>query len=199
MKLPNTMLIGGVDPVDLYLIALNSHDGTSAFRLMVSPVRVVCANTQAAAISRARSSFLIRHTSGARGYIEEARHALGLTFAYAEAFQAEADALIAQSFTDAQFAEIVTQLWPVDEKSERSKTIGANRSHALNRLWRRSPTNTVIRGTRWAAYQAITEYTDHYAPVADKRNPDGARAERALTSTSVGQVKTRAFDLLRTA
>jgi hypothetical protein len=39
----------------------------------------------------------------------------------------------------------------------------------------------------------------HYAPVADKRNPDGARAERALTSTSVGQVKTRAFDLLRTA
>jgi phage/plasmid-like protein (TIGR03299 family) len=199
MKLPNTMLIGGVDPVDLYLIALNSHDGTSAFRLLVSPVRVVCANTQAAAISRARSSFSIRHTSGARGYIEEARQALGLTFAYAEAFQAEADALIAQSFTDAQFAEIVTRLWPVDEKSERSKTIAANRSHALNRLWRRSPTNTVIRGTRWAAYQAITEYTDHYAPVADKRNPDGARAERALTSTSVGQVKTRAFDLLRTA
>jgi phage/plasmid-like protein (TIGR03299 family) len=199
MKLPDTMLIGGVDPVDLYLIALNSHDGTSAFRLLVSPVRVVCANTQAAAISRARSSFSIRHTSGARGYIEEARQALRLTFAYAEAFQAEDDALIAQSFTDAQFAEIVTQLWPVDEKSERSKTIGANRSHALNRLWRRSPTNTVIRGTRWAAYQAITEYTDHYAPVADKRNPDGARAERALTSTSVGQVKTRAFDLLRTA
>jgi len=199
MKLPNTMLIGGVDPVDLYLIALNSHDGTSAFRLLVSPVRVVCANTQAAAISRARSSFSIRHTSGARGYIEEARQALGLTFAYAEAFQAEADALIAQSFTDAQFAEIITQLWPVDEKSERSKTIAATRSHALNRLWRRSPTNTAIRGTRWAAYQAITEYTDHYAPVADKRNPDGARAQRALTSTSVGQVKTRAFDLLRTA
>jgi hypothetical protein len=35
--------------------------------------------------------------------------------------------------------------------------------------------------------------------VADKRNPDGTRAERALTSTSVGQDKTGAFDLLRTA
>ena len=30
MKLPTTMQIGGVDPVDLYLIAFNSHDGTSA-------------------------------------------------------------------------------------------------------------------------------------------------------------------------
>lgn len=199
MKLPASILIGGVDPVDLYLVALNSHDGTSAFRLLVSPVRVVCANTQAAPISRARSSFSIRHTSGARGYIEQARQALGLTFAYAEAFQAEADAMLAQSFTDAQFAAIVAELWPIDEKSERSKTIGANRSHTLNRLWRRSPTNTEIRGTKWAAYQAITEYTDHVAPIADKRNPDGARAERALTSASVGQVKTRAFDLVRTA
>lgn len=199
MKMPSTMLIGGVDPVDLYLVALNSHDGTSAFRLLVSPVRVVCANTQAAAISRARSSFSIRHTSGARGNIEQARQALGLTFAYAEAFQAEADALIAQSCTDTEFAAIVAQLWPIDVKSERSKSIGANRSHALNGLWRQSATNDGIRGTRWAAYQAITEYTDHFSPVGDKRNPDGARAERALTSSSVGQIKTRAFDLLRTA
>jgi len=69
MKLPRTMNIGGIDPVDLYLIALNSHDGTSAFRLLVSPVRVVCANTQALALRRAQSSFSIRHTSGAKGNI----------------------------------------------------------------------------------------------------------------------------------
>lgn len=67
MKLPTTMLIGGIDAVDLYIVACNSHDGTSAFRLLVSPVRVVCGNTQALAIRRAQSSFSIRHTSGARG------------------------------------------------------------------------------------------------------------------------------------
>ena len=73
MKLPTTMQVGGIDPVDLYLIALNSHDGTSAFRLMVAPVRVVCANTQALAIRRAQSTFSIRHTSGAHGHIAQAR------------------------------------------------------------------------------------------------------------------------------
>jgi phage/plasmid-like protein (TIGR03299 family) len=79
MKLPDTMLIGGIDPVDLYIVACNSHDGTSAFRQGL-PVRVVCTNTQAVKIRRAQSSFLIRHTSGARGYIGHARDALGLTF-----------------------------------------------------------------------------------------------------------------------
>jgi len=57
MRLPDTMLIGGIDPVDLYIVACNSHDGTSAFRLLISPVRVVCGNTQALAIAgRSRRS-----------------------------------------------------------------------------------------------------------------------------------------------
>ena len=196
MKMPTTIRVGGVDPVDLYLIACNSHDGTSAFRLLVSPVRVVCANTQAAAFRQARSSFSIRHTSGARSQIAQAREALGLTFAYAEAFEAEAEAMIAQKVTDDQFSALVAAVWPIDKKSDRSKTIGANRQHAVTRLWRHSPTNAEIRGTKWAAYQAITEYTDHVAPVSAKRNQASVRAERVVTSGTVAQVKTRAFDLI---
>jgi len=123
MKLPRTMNIGGIDPVDLYLIALNSHDGTSAFRLLVSPVRVVCANTQALALRRAQSSFSIRHTSGAKGNIAQAREALGLTFKYAETFEREAEAMIQASLTDAQFAQIIGKLWTTESESKRSATI----------------------------------------------------------------------------
>ena len=198
MKLPETMLIGGIDAVDMYIVACNSHDGTSAFRLLISPVRVVCANTLSLAIRRAQSSFSIRHTSGAHGYIGQARAALGLTFKFAEAFQAEADRMIEQTITDEQFRSIVAQLWTTDSTSERSKTITRNRQVALSGLLHRSETNDAIRGTRWAAYQAITEYTDHVAPIADKRNPAMARAERVVTSSAVQQIKTRAFDLIAT-
>ena len=125
MKLPTTMQIGGIDPVDLYLVALNSHDGTSAFRLLVSPVRVVCANTQALAIRRAQASFSIRHTSGAKGNIAQARQALGLTFRYVEAFEAEAEKLIAQEMTDAQFQAIIGTIWTPTPDSKRSETIAA--------------------------------------------------------------------------
>ncbi len=160
MKLPRTMNIGGIDPVDLYLIALNSHDGTSAFRLLVSPVRVVCANTQALALRRAQSSFSIRHTSGAKGNIAQAREALGLTFKYAEVFEREAEQMIQASLTDAQFAQIIGKLWTTESESKRSATITANRADVLTGLFSDAPTNASIRGTRWAGYQAITEYLD---------------------------------------
>ncbi len=158
MKLPRTMNIGGIDPVDLYLIALNSHDGTSAFRLLVSPVRVVCANTQALALRRAQSSFSIRHTSGAKGNIAQAREALGLTFKYAEVFEREAEQMIQASLTDAQFARIIGKLWTTESESKRSATITANRADVLTGLFADAPTNANIRGTRWACYQAVTEY-----------------------------------------
>ena len=194
MKLPRTMNIGGIDPVDLYLIALNSHDGTSAFRLLVSPVRVVCANTQALALRRAQSSFSIRHTSGAKGNIAQAREALGLTFKYAEVFEREAEQMIQASLTDAQFEQIIGKLWTTESESKRSATITANRADVLTGLFSDAPTNASIRGTRWAGYQAITEYLDHFAPVAG--GTDTARAERVATGGTVTTVKARAFEML---
>lgn len=196
MKLPSTMQIGGIDPVDTYLVALNSHDGTSAFRLLVSPVRVVCANTQAIAIRRAQASFSIRHTSGAKGNIAQARQALGLTFRYVEAFEAEAQKLIEQEMTAAQFQAIIGAIWTPTPDSKRSETITANRSGTLSELFNTADTNANIRGTRWAGYQAITEYLDHFAPIADKANPATARAEGVAVGGNTAQVKTRAFELI---
>ena len=66
MRLPDTMKIGGTDRVDLNIAALNSHDGSSPFRILVTPIRVVCANTQAAAIRDHLSSFAVRHTATPR-------------------------------------------------------------------------------------------------------------------------------------
>jgi Domain of unknown function (DUF932) len=75
-----------------YLAALNSH-GSSKFRLLLTSVRMVCANTQSAAIAGAKSTFGIRHTNGARVAIQEARTALGLAWRYMDAFETEADNL----------------------------------------------------------------------------------------------------------
>jgi phage/plasmid-like protein (TIGR03299 family) len=196
MRLPETMTVGGVDPITTYLAALNSHDGSMAFRLLVTPVRVVCANTQAAAIRRAKSSFSIQHTSGARGQIQAAREALGLTFTYMAAFEAEAEKLLDAAMTDAQFLAITRNLWPLAENvSVRTKTNAARRESSLAHLFADADTNRIIRGTRWAGYQAITEYLDHYAPVDGRRDAADVRAERVV-SGQVTDLKTRAFDLL---
>jgi phage/plasmid-like protein (TIGR03299 family) len=60
MKMPNDMLIGGVDKIDTYLLAWNTHDGSSSFTVAVTPIRVVCQNTLTMAIKKAENSFSLR-------------------------------------------------------------------------------------------------------------------------------------------
>ena len=197
MKLPQSMTIAGLDSeqIDLYVVALNSHDGTSAFRFLVSPVRVVCANTQAAAIRSAKSSFSIRHTSGAAANLAQARQALGLTWKYAEAFQAEAEKMIERTVSDEQFTAIIGQVWPTEATSKRTHAAD-DRLRELRKLRRASLTiSETIRPTAWGAYQAVTEYVDFLAPMRSRTAGQAQRAERAVTGTGPA-AKAKAFDLL---
>lgn len=194
MKLPNTMQIGGVDNVDLYIAGLNAHDGTAPFRLIVTPVRIVCANTQAAALRNMRAHYTIRHTSGSTNAISEARAALGLTFKYCEQFEAEAEKMIQATLRETDFSKTTRKLIPFkDERGERAKKQYEEKIVLLRDLFTGSETNTEIRGTRWAGYQAITEYIDHFAPVRATEGAELARAEKSLTKASVIDLKNRAF------
>jgi phage/plasmid-like protein (TIGR03299 family) len=95
MKLPQGLNIGGVDAIDMYLMAWNTHDGSSSFSVAVTPIRVVCQNTLTAALRAAKSKFSVRHTASSSGKIQAAREALGITFKYAEEFEREAESYLA--------------------------------------------------------------------------------------------------------
>lgn len=197
MKLPETMQVGGVDDVDVYIAALNNHEGAAAFKLLVTPVRVVCANTQAAAIRSARRSFIIRHTVNGPKAIQEAREALGMTFKYIDGFQAEAEKMIQSTMVEAEFMAIVDQLVGVPDLSkaeERSTKSLIKAREDLLWSFMESETNAAIRGTRWAGYQAVTEYADWMFPVRG----DDKETKRALRTVTGGNddMKTAAWDLL---
>lgn len=205
MKLPETMVFDGIDGskdrTDFYLAALNSHDGTSAFRFLVTPIRIVCANTQSAALREARSSFAIRHTGGARMAIQEAREALRLTWRYMKEFEAEAAELYSQPMDTDDMRTFAHRLINVDDAtSVAGKNTRRQQANAIVKLWTSSPSITPIAGTRWAAYNAVTEYVDHYATVRGRSNHDATRALRAVTIGSGAQkLKADAFRILQTA
>jgi len=198
MRLPQHLTIGGTDRVDLNIAALNSHDGTSAFRVLVTPVRVVCANTQHAALRDHVSSWSIRHTRNAKAAVQAARDSLGLTFAYIEAFQAEAERLIDTATTDSQFFDLVADLFPTPDADAPTRVRRAHtqRRQTLAHLWHDADTQAGIRGTAWGAYQAVVEYVDHYAPVRTRLDPAAARAVRLLTSEEPARLKARAWAAL---
>lgn len=205
MKLPESMMFNGLgsdERTDLYLIALDSKDGSSSFQFVVSPVRPVCSNTVAAALASAKSRFSARHTKGsARAHVLEARRILGLTFEYTDALNVELEALVGKEYTDQQFQRLTASLYPTPKGVETDSKKAQNQLQhraSLRSIWDDSPTLENIRGTRWGAYNAVTEYVDHYNPMrgAKGRDPEISRALQVVNGLA-DKTKERAFALLK--
>lgn len=210
MKLPHTMEIQGVDgfvdKTEYYLAALNNHSGQSAFRVILSPVRIVCRNTQQWAIQAAKSSWKIRHTETAMQRVQEAREALGIVWKSVDTVDAEFQRMseIPVKFEEAKmFAENLFGLDRVDPEGA-AATRRRNASGQVLNLFTNSPTIKPIAGTRYALYNAVTEYVDWFQGVrgvgenaTDKQRQD-ARALRSIRELeSTTSLKSQAFALLR--
>ena len=186
MKMPDSMkLAGGHDTVDNYIMATNSHDGTTAFTVAVTPVRVVCTNTVRLALKQAHSTIKLRHTSGATAKVQQARETLGLIWKYQEAFQQEVEKLVSQPFSNSDFKQLVDKLIPTpkEDASQRVKNYADETRAGLLGLWM-APTQSNVYGTKWAAYNAVAEYEDWAKPVRGGENKDVLRAERIVNGGS---------------
>lgn len=189
MKLPETMTVAGVDQMDLYLAVTTSHDGSTACRVDATPVRIVCANTQRAALRESISHYEFRHTGSASDKLSDAREAMDLTWRYMTAFQAEAERMMNEPLGLDAFDQIVSRLWPVNARAgARAQDAAKTREASLQFLFRDADTQKEVRGTRWAGYQAVVEYEDHYAPAS---TPE-IRARRAVTGSGADR-KAAAF------
>ena len=212
MKLPEGIMIGGRDCVDCYVSVFNNHIGTGSLLSTVSPVRTVCRNTQRANIARAKSSFKHPHTTGLKGAVEAARKDLQMTWKYLEGFQAEADLMIAEAMTAAEFDAFLTDAVTGPRPVVGQKIDGGDRDATekdiekweqeygtLRHLFTDADTQENCRNTRWAAYQSVVEYLDWYVPAAGKTDADKAtaRALRQATNLDVARSKAEVFDLLR--
>ena len=181
MKLPGHISIGGVDRIENYIAAVNSHDGSSSFTMMVTPVRIVCENTLNMAFGQHKSSFRVRHTRGAgRILINEARKALDMTFNYLDGFQEEAERLINTTMTQSAFEELIAREFGAPEDAPQATvTRRENQIDQMLTLFSDSYTHAGVRETAWAGLNALTEWYDHFSATKG-REPGEARALNAL-------------------
>lgn len=187
---------GGTDVVALNLLVKNAHDGSSALTLALTPMRLECTNALQAAIAGAERVWKIAHTPNAAERVALARTAVLEAVGYQERFQEVAQKMMDTEMVDAEFAKIVARIWKVAPEAtgkvaDRKRDIQAQ----VMDLFQTSPTMEHIRGTRWAGYNAITEYLDHYRPV--KGQAEVARAEGALEGPNV-RVKDRMWKMFAT-
>lgn len=201
MRVPETVVIdrGGLDDeIVLFIAAINSHDGRSLAETVVTPWRVVCANTERFALRDARARWGIRHTSGALQRLEEARRTLGLTVKYAGTFAEEETALARTDLAVDEFHKVIADLWPVDDDAPvRTVNAAERRTETLDAMFRNESERA--GRTAYAAERALTDYLDHFAP----RRPGKTMTEEVARATAVlegtdDDTKTRAHRRLMT-
>ena len=193
MKLPSYFAVGGEDAHDMYVTALNSHVGSRSFTFLVTPVRLICTNMQSAALRSRSNVRRVRHTSGApRAVAQEARRLADDTFAYIEDFLGVANRLANTPMTVGEFEDLVRDVFGTASKAPHVMARADNKVETLVRLFVEAETQNAIRNTAWAAYNAFSEYQDHFA---ETRGGDPARA-RALSSVLAPSLKAKALKLV---
>jgi phage/plasmid-like protein (TIGR03299 family) len=204
MRLPDTVTIdtaGVADEIVPFIVALNSHDGSSLFHVVVTPWRPVCANTERFALRDAHARWGVRHTRNARDRIAEARRTLGLSMRYFQQFAAEQQALAHTDLALSDFRKLIDDLWapPDDDAPARARTNHERRIGALTDLY---TANAAWLGTTaYAAERAITEWADWHKTIRPTGSLRGNHLAARATSVLEGaddDLKSRAHRRLLT-
>ena len=190
-KLPGPLRVRRTDDlVEKYLLLYNSHDASSAVRVLWTPTRVVCWNTCSAALRAGEGTGLtIRHTGAIDGKVAEARRVLGLATDYFAAFGEGADLLSGRQATRAQLDAYFEALYPAPAKGDPARAKSLRMT--LHGLFAQGMGSDLpgVRGSWWIAYCAATEMVDHHL---------GNDARRRMESAWCGdgaRLKRRAWDL----
>lgn len=202
VKLDREILIGG-DPdekIDPFVVISNSHAGDRSLFCINTPVRVVCANTESAAISGADRVWKGRHTKGLNERAEEARRFLDLSIGYYDLFEQMANEMIGTKMTDGSFDRFLSELLPADKDATEASVRERKRKEsvaAIRNLWNSSDNLANIKGTKWGAYNAITEYADHSKTFYKTKNGKTTLEDRLFDhQTNDNPLKARALALL---
>lgn len=191
-KMPGEIRVIGDDITEKFVLLTNSHDGSSGVQILLTPIRVVCANTLRAALSRGKgTTFNIRHTAGVQAAVRQASEAMGFANAYFSEMQEAYQAMAHTPITDTDARSYLERCLQIDgrdpELSTRSKNILDEASRNLYRG--RGLDLPGVRGTVWGAYNAATEFVDHRS----YRSADVA-LDNAWFNGAGQATKQRAFD-----
>lgn len=167
-KMPNAELAG--DEVEPYMCFTNTHDGSGAIRVCMTPVRVVCNNTLNFALRTAKRSWSTKHTGKVTERIVEAEHALELAGKYMDGLAEYADRMANTPLRVDQIRSILDELFPATEEDSERVQETARRIKNEYMVCYFMPDLEKFRGTAWGALNAMADMVDHNAPKRQTQN-----------------------------
>lgn len=184
-RMENTTL--AEEKIDPYLVFTNSHDGTGAIRVAITPVRVVCQNTLNLALHQASRHWSCVHTGDIQGKLEEARYTLSNAERYMEALEEEFGELKLKKVTEKEVRDLTDKLLEmefedlvkranVDKKVVDFKDI--LKSHKAEEKLDQKRTEILniyfdkpdLRGTEHTAFRFVNAISDYCTHTTDHKN-----------------------------
>lgn len=195
VKLPKDAKVGN-DKIEKYLLLSSSHDGSHGLEVRWTPVRVVCMNTLSAALNRQTTNCIkIRHCGNYKSKVEQAREVLQLTDYYYDVMEKEYNKLLETEMKKTEMVEFAAQLFPSEDRDPPTAT-----KNLRNKVVELFTTGKGNHGqSRWDAFNAVTDFTDHCRTVKMTDNV-ASKEEGRMNSVFFGSsaaLKQKAFDLLK--
>lgn len=159
------------DAVDPFIIFTNSHDGSGAIRVAPTPVRVVCQNTLNLALTTAKRSWSMMHTSGVQAKLDEAHDALFKADVYMKALQNEAERLSMQMVSDRQVLKWIDELLPLEESASEKQMLNIARlRNDLTRRYFDAPDLVLLPKNGWRFINAVSDFATHAQPIRETKS-----------------------------
>lgn len=196
------------DVIQPYLLLSNSHDGSGSVHLCYTDLRVWCENKLALALKKAKRKIAMRHSSAFS--VERLAIAKKIIDEGTELRKAHVEVLKTLAKTSAGDTAALTKFFieslgikPTEEGTLAPKS--ADRLAQAFDAFENSPGNSLpsVRGSRWAALNAVTYLVDHKAGTrlpkdtpADQREflEEHNRLESAMFGAGA-KIKGRALEL----
>lgn len=169
-KLPTRYIIQG-EQILPYLVFSNTHDGSGAIKIAMTPIRVVCNNTLNLALDTADRSWSIHHTGDIAAKLEDARETLFMAEDYMNELGKGFEDLSRKRLTDAAVDEFIKELLLIaDDASETTeKNILRLRKDVATRYFD-APDLQGLRKNGYRFINAVSDFATHAAPIRRTRN-----------------------------
>lgn len=159
------MTIAKNDDVAKFVLLANSHDGSLAVRAGFTPIRVVCTNTLAGAISSASSKLIrIRHSSKVKENMDLVKDIMNLANQEFEATAEQYRFLASRQVHTGDLRKYVKIL--LDVENVKDDELPTRTKNIMDEMFKmivegRGQDNPAIKGTYWQAYNGVSEYLNY--------------------------------------
>lgn len=169
-RLPREYIIAG-ERISPYLVFSNSHDGSGAVRVALTPIRVVCNNTLNLALDTARRSWSMIHTGNISGKMQEAKDTLFMAETYMDSLGEAFERLRRQKVTESQLKEYVEQLLPLEKDATpmQEKNTMKLREDMLRRYYD-APDLRGVGNNAYRFVNAVSDFATHAKPLRRTAN-----------------------------